>query len=368
MKKPLIILIIILIGLTALMLWTGHAAIAALIGILIVLFIIGIIMNILSAKKTDVDVDIIDNSIKGDDLIVVIKIINRSKVPVFKGHIKIDVKNENFDIRAKKEFTFSVAGNSQREIQYVIKSEYCGLYKVFVKEVRNFDIWGITSKLVEKEKEYSGYMYPKYETIKKVTEILKVSYEKEKKFLGRKNSNLSETLQYRDYIEGDSLKNINWKLSNKFDQLIVREFDTPIDNQLLVVLDINAGKPEYQNLAYSVMFSISMSYVLHNMTHQLGWEKEDKTFEITEISKETELLTVMKDILSVPIDQAQSAMKPLVKNEHPEKYAKIIFITNTITEEVLKYSKMVDNLLLIPVDEKHFDINNSREELKKINI
>ena len=53
----------------------------------------------------------------------------------------------------------------------------------------------------------------------------------------KKGSDYSETFQLREYVPGDSIKQIHWKLSEKLDKLIIREASLPVQRSTLVFWD-----------------------------------------------------------------------------------------------------------------------------------
>ncbi len=70
-----------------------------------------------------------------------------------------------------------------------------------------------------------------------------------------------ETFAIREYIAGDSLRTIHWKLSQKTDKLLVREFGLPVVNQILilfenVILDEKKIPPEKKVVLVDVLNSL----------------------------------------------------------------------------------------------------------------
>ena len=55
--------------------------------------------------------------------------------------------------------------------------------------------------------------------------------------MNKKGSDYSETFQLREYVPGDSIKQIHWKLSEKLDKLVVREASLPVQKSTLVFWD-----------------------------------------------------------------------------------------------------------------------------------
>ena len=62
----------------------------------------------------------------------------------------------------------------------------------------------------------------------------------------RPGADLTETFQIREYVPGDSMRQIHWKLSGKFDRLIVRDPALPITRNVLVFWE-RTGSPEVSN-------------------------------------------------------------------------------------------------------------------------
>ncbi len=47
----------------------------------------------------------------------------------------------------------------------------------------------------------------------------------------------SETFAIREYRPGDRIRQVHWKLSEKFDELMVRDYGLPIQNTILLLLE-----------------------------------------------------------------------------------------------------------------------------------
>jgi uncharacterized protein (DUF58 family) len=66
-----------------------------------------------------------------------------------------------------------------------------------------------------------------------------------------KGNDVSEILQIKDYVRGDSIKSIHWKMSAKMGKLMVKELDTPNDNSIMVFFDYApADKKRPESKAY----------------------------------------------------------------------------------------------------------------------
>lgn len=330
-KAVLIIAAIITAGMAFVAILTGSVGMAVLVAAMIVVFVLGIILNRAVSRKVTASLSAVENSNTGEGITAIVAITNGGAMPVFRGVVKLTVKNMNFRFSMGTTEVFSVGPNSTRELKIHIKSEFCGQYRITLDSVKCMDIWGLTGVEVYCGEEAFACMFPRRHLVGSVSEAVKQTYEKEKKFAGRRNNTLSDILQYRDYQKGDSLKNVNWKLSVKHDQLLVREFDTPIDNRMMIVLGINKGSARQQNLAYEAMFSISAEYLRRGMAHQICWP-DGKRLITGNAENMDDLLKLMRQILSTRIRPDAPAYDLFENQERIEKYAKIIYVTNGINQ------------------------------------
>ena len=53
-----------------------------------------------------------------------------------------------------------------------------------------------------------------------------------------KGNDISEILQIKEYMKGDSIKNIHWKMSAKMGKTMVKELDTPNDNSVMIFIGL----------------------------------------------------------------------------------------------------------------------------------
>lgn len=104
-----------------------------------------------------------------------------------------------------------------------------------------------------------------------------------------KGDDVSQISQIRNYIPGDKLQNIHWKLSAKNEELQVKEFSKPYSDEvtLLVELSIQADKPEITDAIIEAYYA-SGKYLLKNgRRFRTSWFNT-KTKELFETKIETD--------------------------------------------------------------------------------
>lgn len=132
----------------------------------------------------------------------------------------------------------------------------------------------------------------------------------------RPGSDPSELFGVRDYREGDALKRIHWKLSEKYDRTVVREASLPVARSILLLLD-NAPEgtiaPEKASAAVEALMSASESLAGQGISHEIGWlNHETKQLELRRISSLDDLFGEQGAILS----SGQGFESPMLQHEN----------------------------------------------------
>lgn len=307
-----------------------------------------------------------------------------------------DSNAQNSDAQNSNESKNAQNSSNSRNITIDLDSEYCGKYEVTIMYVKIFDLLGMSYKKIVKNLKNVLYIYPVSVAIGAVSDAQRVNYEKERYFSNKKNTVLSEILQYREYQPGDNLRHINWKLSDRFDEMLVREFDTPTDNQVLVTFDIenvisnqsNGSKEQSANaalsvqnsklsksLVYSAIMSISASYIDKGIFHQVGWYRATDRHSIYKnMYRMEDLYGVMRQIFddNGEAKSRSASIVTLIKSGNINKYAKVVYITNHIDKKVQDQIRLYGNIQLVLLDEKSIGESFSEssalisEDVKKV--
>lgn len=72
----------------------------------------------------------------------------------------------------------------------------------------------------------------------------------------RAGSDPSETLRIREYVPGDPVRQIHWKLSEKLDRSLVRDFGLPLEEQAVLTLEEAPASPDEVDGALDLLFSV----------------------------------------------------------------------------------------------------------------
>lgn len=188
------------------------------------------------------------------------------------------------------------------------------------------DVFGISkSKLIGFE-EVRACVYPR---------PVKIQVERSKETVGspredgviqnRRGSDPSEMFDIREYIPGDDIRSIHWKLSCKTDDLILRQASEPSHYDVVLLLDIGLMKngkrlsEKLLNEAVANAVSIAEQLIKQGIKFCMAIPT-DMGIQMSEIRTEQEFRRALPKWLSTPIQQENGSGLSYFITEQLERY------------------------------------------------
>ena len=177
----------------------------------------------------------------------------------------------------------------------------------------------------------------------------------------------SELFGIRDYREGDPLRSIHWKLSEKYDRTVMREMSLPVAHSILLLLDncpANAPEPDAASAIVEAMLSLSQSLCDESIPHQIAWlDHETGLITFYTISGPDDLFGLQGLLLSSRIMQDDSGIVTrLLDQEIPEYSHMLLFAVR----EPEGFDAINHTTLLLPQAEPESGVSCLREHFEAI--
>lgn len=140
----------------------------------------------------------------------------------------------------------------------------------------------------------------------------------------------SELFGLRDYREGDPLRSIHWKLSEKYDRTVVKEMSQPTRNDILLVLDncpVHACSPEAADRACEALVSLSQVLADLYIPHQIAWfDRETELMEVVSVASLDDLIAIQGRLLSARVQRDSEGVVSRMADEDAEIVARRILL------------------------------------------
>lgn len=164
---------------------------------------------------------------------------------------------------------------SPAETPFSFSSSHCGAVDVSVSQLAVQDIFGFFLRRMPPAGKKTVLLLPEcFDIDVRLANETAASPEGEEYASGKAGDDASETYAIREFLPGDSLRSIHWKLSKKLDRLMVREYGLPVsDRVLLLFFPAGSGALTAGQLhaMAEVFLSLLYSLAVRGVSPTVGW-------------------------------------------------------------------------------------------------
>lgn len=163
---------------------------------------------------------------------------NPTCFPILNATISTMIENRFYLEYGEHTLNVPIRVKQDTVVEYPIEMEYCGRFIVSVSKIHILDITGIYEVNIPVSIEKECLIFPNGMVNKQDAGIMYQRGVTEAMESREKGYDFSDISGIREYIPGDKLQNIHWKLSVKKDSLMVKERVSVSAQQLNVLVDL----------------------------------------------------------------------------------------------------------------------------------
>lgn len=293
-------------------------------------------LNLAIRKNLTVQIKIVPTASKKQGIRGTVRVENASFFSTGCMYISLGVVNVLTGEMEECLLDVSVPSSGAAEGEFELASAHCGYVRTMVEKAVLTDWFGFLPLSCSVEAGGKTSVLP--DTFLPQVSI-QMSYAKADEVESwspiQKGQDYTEVFSLRDYVEGDSLKQIHWKLSSKRNQLIVKEPSLPTTKSLLLFWDKNAAKADAREMDVlaETASSIAQAVSEQGITYCLGWT-EGKNCEFENVENGDDLLQVIPRMIKTGRDgEAQSGAHLCAQIPKTKEFAKVIYFAKDMPED-----------------------------------
>ena len=207
-----------------------------------------------------------------------IRISNEGFFPVPLIKIMLIQIDENGKSAGENIYAFSIPPFGKVDFMNDIALFRRGLYEVGIKDIELYDIFGLFKFKRRVNTIEEILVLPKRIMLYGEMSDNIIAAEGDEKNKSKVGEDRTIVSHIRDYAEGDNINSIHWKLSLKKDDLVVKVYDHPNDNNIMIIADMQAHEFDDADLwedegdcVVEAALSIAMKCVYENKRSTLYW-------------------------------------------------------------------------------------------------
>ena len=315
---------------------------------------------------------------KGESRLISLLIENHSIFPVLNVRCRIQSENQLNKQNDTKDVFLWIAGKKKKEISFNAGCAYCGRMRFDVSYITLYDCFGLIG--IRRKQESIGYMTVLPDTFEMEIQLVPTPGsidESEIYSQERPGNDMSEIFQIREYVPGDSPKQIHWKLSSKFDRLIVRDPALPITRNVLLFWERTgeSGDLELIDAQAETLVTICQNLLEQSVQFTVGWnDTGTNQCVLQEIHDMEELIGLIPRMLrAAGCKEGISGAELLLQTNIQVVCAHMVYLAEEAQNHVLELQQYGHLSMLVcgktPVDGAlMFDAAHYKEQLTKIEL
>lgn len=295
------------------------------------LMILTTIMIRKDAKKIQIHLKTRDGAQEGKKYKLGIKIDGIPKLRIC-GYVLIELEIHEKMLQNKEQRRYLIPLSDQKqEYEIVMQAICCGETRFVCTGAWAVDYFHLFQIPIHKLREVSMIVYPR--NVKLQIELSKEAIgatREDVNMQSRKGNDQSEMYDVREYIPGDDIRSVHWKLSSKVDQLLLRQASDPTHYHVVLLPDFTGKDFEEKDQVFTdYMEQINGAVAIGaEMGRQLIEKRESfcmalptpNGLQLFEIQDKRQLERAIAVWLSTPISKVEGAALRYFSMQHLEQY------------------------------------------------
>lgn len=284
----------------------------AIMGLLIIVPVVMFLFLLSIRRRIHVSVDSKNPVAEKDSMdrparaAVILSVENGNRIlPITKGIARVRYENLFSGEKGRFKIRFSVDAGRKRDRRIPVSMVNCGNVAITVEKVRIYDYLSIFAWTVGKKFKTQNILVlpPQKEMYLGEDRWYNETNEDSDRFsLYKKGDDPSEIFDIREYMDGDKIQRIHWKLSSKTGSLMVKEGSLPLTKAVNVFVDLCTQGTKKQrharaNCLVQGIYSVAMFMTEHGVPQKYIWyDEKNELVQERLVEHVEELLWMFQDM------------------------------------------------------------------------
>lgn len=222
---------------------------------------------------------------------VPITVLLHSKCPLFfpKAEAWIQILHGSCRKPELLRLKFPVQAKNATRLTFYIHADYCGTAQIRLSKLRVYDVFRLFHTNVHIDSQTADMLVlPQPLDLQIQNTVPPIEQLESERYANKPGDDSSEIFAIREYMPGDQVSRMHWKLSSRSDVLLVKDFSMPIlKNMLLFVEYVPVKDRKYAQELLTLYYSVALYLVQSEQICELGWY-DDAAKEIVTCKPDSE--------------------------------------------------------------------------------
>ena len=328
-------IVLMLISIFGLLFYHNYAMLIILIIMAVMPFFSNICAYIIS-KKMKINLEIEQVSVaKKHNIYLKIKVDNPTIFSTDNVVLQIRVYNAFYNNDEIFTIVVPASAKETRQIEWSFNSKYSGRVIATLESVKVKDVFRVFTFNCDAKSETEIIVMPDSKKIENNFQMLSEGEGEQNEVQYRKGSDVSEISEIREYIPGDKLQSIHWKLSAKQDKMMVKEYGMPYTNEFIIVPELyfDGENPQIFDDILDRMYSCAVLFLENRRQFYLGWlNVADEEIVYQKVESDIDIPMIFKQLFYANLQKEPEQTRNLVTSLGRVDGKCVVYIGKAVTE------------------------------------
>lgn len=299
MLKNRVFYVLLLAAAALIYIFTNTYYTLTLLAVCVVMPVISLVLMLIAGREIAIELELPQTAEKKAASLTY-RISNPGRYPV--ARITFQIRLENQMTGAFRERRVSATAGSRETVtaELSLQNSKVGTVVVSTNKIRVYDAFGLFVFRKSDLPDQAVIIYPDMRNVEVHMENpVENTGDGSRYSPDRPGQDVSEIFALREYVPGDEIRKIHWKLSGKTDRTMVRDFSLPLNYSVFLLLELTRGSEELVDVQVEIFLALSRTLLENGISHNMGWyDAAEERFNVEELDDFEELELAAAGVLS----------------------------------------------------------------------
>lgn len=308
--------------------------------------ILGIVIVVVHANNIKVSFEHKDlTAERTEKQLIRCRIENKSFIPLTRGKIVFIAIHRGSKKKKKYKQNVFCQGLSSTFVDFYINCPNCEIIDIKITKIYVYDFLSLFCLRKKAGQTNMVLVMPHLPPIELIDKMAYVINEDEGTIYAenKPGDDPTEIFAIREYVPGDNVRKIHWKLSSKSDKLMVKDFSLPIKDNDMVIIDLfDAVNDQVFDLFYGLVNAMTRRKVGFNVCYY------DGKFKTKRIETQNDIYVLFSQLYDLkPCVPNGDTAANLFYGENRDKKHRMFYVTNFLDDNTVGNMQILSEMGIV---------------------
>ena len=370
MLKTRVFYVLLLAAAALIYIFTNTYYTLTLLAVCVVMPVISLVLMLIAGREIAIELELPQTAEKKAASLTY-RISNPGRYPV--ARITFQIRLENQMTGAFRERRVSATAGSRETVtaELSLQNSKVGTVVVSTNKIRVYDAFGLFVFRKSDLPDQAVIIYPDMRNVEVHMENpVENTGDGSRYSPDRPGQDVSEIFALREYVPGDEIRKIHWKLSGKTDRTMVRDFSLPLNYSVFLLLELTRGSEELVDAQVEIFLALSRTLLENGISHNMGWyDAAEERFNVEELDDFEELELAAAGVLSsYAVEESGAALDFYSASGYRSRSSILLYVVTEPKTDKIAELEVYQRMKTILIYEDETAAKTAEEEIEAVTV